>query len=549
MPKLKRSGGAWMTFLRWSDLLPSNGADGMARSLSALTEPTPTDRREPTTPGGSVEKERDLYRGLIAINSLAEPGSPDAFLRRALELVVSIAGAEHGYIEMFDPDGTELSWAYSVGISADDVAAVKELVSRGIIAEAVASARTVVTPSALLDPRFRDRASVQRSAIDAVLCAPIGFETPRGVLYLGSGPRAAQVFSKEHVELVGAFCQHVAPILEQLMLRNQKIEADATAGPRKQLNASGYVGRSVALSRVLQEVHAIANVDIGVLLSGETGTGKTQLARLIHDNSPRSPGPFVEVSCGALQDALVENELFGSVQGGHSQASRAAEGKVAAARHGTLFLDEVENLSLSAQAKLLQFLQSKEYYPVGASQPVRADVRIIAATNRDLEALVAERAFRQDLYYRIQVITIRLPALSERVEDIAVLARHFCERARAAHKLPPVELSPATIRALETAVWPGNVRELAHRVEAAVIRAAAARCASVEVAHVFPESTSTHKASSAALSFQEETRRFQAQLVQRVLHLEDWNISAAARKLDITRSHLYTLIKSFGIQR
>jgi hypothetical protein len=160
----------------------------------------------------------------------------------------------------------------------------------------------------------------------------------------------------------------------------------------------------------------------------------------------------VELSCGALQDALVENELFGSVQGGHSQASRSAEGKVAAARHGTLFLDEVENLSLSAQAKLLQFLQSKEYYPVGANQPVRADVRIIAATNRDLEALVAERSFRQDLYYRIQVITIRLPALSERAEDIALLARHFCERARAAHKLSPVELSPASIRALETAV-------------------------------------------------------------------------------------------------
>jgi Nif-specific regulatory protein len=496
-----------------------------------------------------VEKERDLYRGLIDLNSRSEPDSEELFLKSALELVVRIAGAAHGYIEMFDPEGGEPSWAHSVGIAPDEVLAVRNLVSRGIIAEAVASTRTVVTPSALLDPRFRDRASVKSAGIDAVLCAPIGVDSPQGVLYLGSGSGSSGVFSTEDVELVGAFCRHVAPILRQLLLRKRHAQPDAAADLRQKLRADGYVGRSAALMRVFHEVRAVASLDIGVLLTGETGTGKTQLARLIHHNSSRSSGPFVEVSCGALQDSLFENELFGSVQGGHSAAARAVQGKAGAARDGTLFLDEVENLSLAAQSKLLQFLQSKEYFPVGSTHPVRVDVRIIAATNKDLESLVAERLFREDLYYRLHVLTIRLPSLSERTEDIALLARHFCERAREKHKLCAVELSPAALNALETSVWPGNVRQLANKVEAATIRAAAAGLLHVDVSGLFPDRTSSGRTTPIGFTFQEETRRFQAQLVLRVLQSEDWNISAAARRLDITRSHLYTLIKSFGLQR
>src|SRR6185295_9606493 len=219
----------------------------------------------------------------------------------------------------------------------------------------------------------------------------------------------------------------------------------------------------------------------------ESGTGKSQIARVIHDNGPRRSQPFVELNCAALPEGLVESEIFGAVPGAHSMATRRMEGKIAAAEGGTLVLDEVGDLSLSAQAKLLQFLQSRDYYPLGASRPIRADVRLIAATNTDLRQAVNQRRFREDLLYRLQVLPLRVPALRERREDIAAMSRYFCEQACLRHGLPRVTLSAGAIHALETAAWPGNVRELAHAVQAAAIRAAGEGVEQVERTHMFPE--------------------------------------------------------------
>jgi Nif-specific regulatory protein len=333
---------------------------------------------------------------------------------------------------------------------------------------------------------------------------------------------------------------------------------DPTRTYRDRLRLDSLIGRSPALAGVLREVALIAPLDIDVLLTGVSGTGKSQMARIIHENSLRASQPFVELNCAAIPESLIESELFGAVQGAHSTAVRRIDGKVAAAQGGTLLLDEVGELSPAAQAKLLQLLQSRLYYPLGSTRPVRADLRIVAATNVELQSAVAEGKFREDLYYRLSVLPIRMPTLAERREDVADLARHFCASACERHRLPRVTISEQLADALAMAEWPGNVRQLAHAIEAAVIRAAGAGLLRIERAHVFPPTTAvlpngaldTGAAEPAArATFQEATRRFQAQLIRDALEETGWNIVEASRRLEVARSHLYALIRAFGIER
>ncbi len=488
-------------------------------------------------------KERDLYAGLLALDLRSDP---EPFLKNALELITGIIGAERGCLELFDAQSPERRWFHAAGFAPEELDGVRARMSRGIIAEAVASGQVVLTPSALLDPRFRDRASVKLSQIDAVLCVPIGKQPPQGILYLQS--QTPEVFDTDSVRQVELFAHHLAPLASVVASKRAPVAGDSITKLRERLNAHDIVGRSAALEAVLREVELIAPLDVGVLLLGETGTGKTQLARLLHRNSQRGNGPFVELNCAAFPDQLFESELFGAEAGAHSTATRRVEGKVTAADKGTLLLDEIGELSLASQAKLLQLLQSKSYYPLGSSRQRTADARIIAATNVDLEQAVAEKRFREDLFYRLQVISIRLPSLSERAEDTPLLAQFFCDRARRTHKLPLVELSPAALGAIESAEWNGNMRELANLVERATIRAAAQGLRRIEQAQLFPDAPAG-KDPSAPATFQEETRRFQAALVSKVLDSNDWNVSAAARRLDLTRAHLYNLIRSFGLKR
>ncbi len=500
---------------------------------------------DPATDVDRLRLERDLYLGLLGLSDREDPG---AFVEEALSLIVRVLGAEQGYLEVSDPDEGPTSWR-AAGCSEEQVELIRSIVSRGIIAEAMALGEVIACPSAILDPRFRDRPSVQASKIEAVLCVPIVRKTPIGVLYI-QGRRAGGSFSDGEVERAQMCARHLAPLVETLFMRSRRQKTDHVSAFRKRLCLDDIIGTSAALAAVLREVELVAPLDVAVLITGETGTGKTQLARAIHDNGPRRARPFIELNCSAIPDGLVENELFGAMAGAHSTATRRTEGKVGAAKGGTLFLDEVGELSAAAQAKLLTFLNTREFSPLGSATTMKADVRIIAATNADLEGAVRDKRFRKDLFFRLQVLPIRMPSLAERPEDVAPLATYLCERAARSHRLGQVVLSPGALRTIEAAQWPGNVRELASAVEAAAIRAAADGSRSVEASHVFPErSSASFLPARPPLTFQEETRRFQACIVLRALEAADWQVAAAARALDLTRAHLYNLIKAFDLKR
>jgi Nif-specific regulatory protein len=493
-----------------------------------------------------VRRERDLYRELLA---LGEADEIEPFLGEALEILIRLTTASRGYIELIEDRGDDVGPRFHMaqGCYDEDVEAIRAAISQGIIAEAIATGSTITTDSAQRDPRFLGRSSVRKNRTEAVLCAPIGASPPIGVVYL-QDRTAPGPFSEDDRLLVEAFARPLATFAARLLVRRHRREADdPTATARAKIKAEGIIGRSAALARTLEQIALVAPLDIGVLVSGPSGTGKTQLAQVLHQSSPRARRPFVEQSCANLPETLVESELFGAVPGAHSTASRRVEGRLVRAEGGTLFLDEIAELPLVAQAKLLQFLQSKEYYPLGSSRSVRADVRIVAATNADLKERVAEKTFREDLYYRLDVLPVRVPSLSERREDIPLIAAHICERTSISQRLPHLEFSTGARRALETADWPGNVRQLQNRVQEALIRAAGEGARAIERRHLFldegPEPTSTE------MTLQEATRRFQKQFVERILQETGWKFTEAARRLDISRSHLYNLISAFGLGR
>ncbi len=494
-----------------------------------------------------VTTERDLYLRLLG---LGQQKALEPFLEEALGLVVDVTGAQCGYLEFYDEDSDEPRWWAAHALSEEEIGDVRKQISRGIIAEALASSRLVVTPSALLDPRFNARESVRLSRIEAVLCAPIGEDGVCGVLYLQrrSGPGA---FPESDQHKASLFARHVAPVARPLIAeRRSGIDGDPLRSLRESLRLNGIIGHSTALGAVLRQVALVSPLDVTVLLTGESGSGKSLLARVIHDNGPRAVQPFVEVNCGALPESLLESELFGALAGAHSTATKRIDGKVTAAQGGTLFLDEIGALPPSSQAKLLQLLQSKQYYPLGSSTPVQANVRVIAATNIDLERAVAERQFREDLYYRLHVLPVRVPSLAERHEDLAELAAHLSATACECHGLPHLPLSRNALRAVQTAPWPGNVRQLANLLEAAAIRAAGEHAAQIEASHIFPNPPPAKAPEDTlSLTFQEATRVFQQRLLAETLERCDWNVTEAARRLDLTRSHAYNLIRAFGLRR
>jgi transcriptional regulator with GAF, ATPase, and Fis domain len=318
------------------------------------------------------------------------------------------------------------------------------------------------------------------------------------------------------------------------------------------------VGRSRSFLETVEFIERVAPTDAPVLIEGETGTGKEVAARAIHYRGPRRDRPFVPVNCGALPETLIENELFGHARGAFTDAREPQQGLVALASGGTLFLDEVDTLSARGQVTLLRFLQDLSYRPLGSRREERADVRIIAATNAHLDDLVKARQFRVDLFYRLQILFLRLPPLRERLGDPIVLAEHFARALSARYRVPERCIDPAAERWLDAYQWPGNVRELENLIHREFLLTSAARiCIGPERLGLSPGERSPHPELRGGCHPEYEFRRAKAQAIEtfergylsRLLAESKGNVSLAARLCGKERRAFGKLLRKYSIDR
>jgi two-component system response regulator GlrR len=317
--------------------------------------------------------------------------------------------------------------------------------------------------------------------------------------------------------------------------------AEAAAPPGESLGAATIISRSRVMAELLAEARLVAASEASVLIRGESGTGKELLAQVIHAASPRAGRPFVAVNCGAIPESLLESELFGHEKGAFTGAVAKHRGLFQAADGGTLFLDEIGDMPLALQVKLLRVLQERQVRPVGASAAIPVDVRLLSATHRDLDAAMAEGQFREDLYYRLNVVSLQLPPLAQRREDIPLLAQHFLQRLAQKYRKPLNGFAPEALKALSTAAWPGNVRQL-HNVVEQVCALATTPLIPLPLVQ-----RALRLPGMEVLPYAEARRRFEHAYLVDLLKLTDGQVADAARLAERNRTEFYRLLSKHGL--
>jgi transcriptional regulator with GAF, ATPase, and Fis domain len=481
---------------------------------------------------------QDLNSLLKIATGIGRVRDRDSLQWQLLGFFFDIVPADCGAILLLDNGGEFSSVAW------DRVAGPEQpvRVSRKVVQRVTHERIGLLLPDV---PNEKGLETLREMGIRSLLCVPlVTSDRALGAIYVVSRS-PANPFEERHLRLMTAVAGMVSLALDNLShwenLRRENVELRAELDVRHQL-----VGESPRILEVLDFIRRVAPTDSSVLIQGESGTGKELVARALHNNSVRAKGPFVAINCAAIAETLLESELFGHEKGAFTGANAQKKGKVESAQCGTLFLDEVGELALGLQAKLLRVLQEREFERVGGTRPIKLDIRVIAATNRSLPEAVKSGSFRNDLYYRLSVITTTVPPLRDRREDIPMLAAHFMAKGarNSRGRLKPV--SPEALACLIGYHWPGNVRELENALERAIVLGSSETVLPEDLPENIVEAVQTVPTSAG--NYYRELADFKKRLLSQALQQADGNYTQAAQVLGLHPNSLLRLIRNLGLK-
>jgi transcriptional regulator with GAF, ATPase, and Fis domain len=494
---------------------------------------------------GSVELEFSLYdepvTDEVAAKTMAELNSYKrlfefsqklmnnyeipSLLDALLDVVIQVTNADKGFIVLLESGEPVVKVARN--LRRETISDAVRHLSDSIVKRVVETRQPLIISDALNDTSFKNSLSVMNLRLTSVMCVPMLERGDLiGLIYVGND-NVAQLFDQAALEILTIFASQASLVIRNALLVNElQLDNQSLQDRIERIRFGEILGSSPAMQEVFRKVQRVAGTDITVLVTGETGTGKELIAREIHNRSPRAKGPFISVNCGAIPENLLESELFGHVRGAFTGAVVNKQGRFQSANKGTLFLDEIGEMPLSLQVKILRAIQEHTVTRVGDTITESVDIRIIAATNRDLEVETQSGRFREDLYYRLNVVQLHLPPLRDRGDDIVVLARYMLSRYAPEYSSKVRGFAPAAIVAVKRYRWPGNIRELENRIKKAVVLTDKAMLGPDDLG-INPDEIPT------ILPLAEARERWQRSYINDVLGLNGGNRTKTARDLGV----------------
>ncbi len=523
----------------------------------------------------ALEKLHIITRDLLGSNDMSQ------ILDRIMDAAIELSRAERGFLVIRSESAVGPLPGFEIkvtrNVAKDVVEKDSPLFSLSAVREAMKTGEPVVTDNALSDTRFENAMSVHQMELKAILALPLkGIAGIVGVLYLDHRYQAL-IFRGDDLHLLQMFADQAslalqkAQMIERLERSNKdlaktvELQTDELSVLRREVEDQReklsyeykeVIGQSPAMIEVLQLVDRLIDTSVPVWIYGESGTGKEMIARALHFKSSRHKKPFVSENCSTLPETLLESELFGHKKGSFTHADRDKKGLLQHADGGTVFLDEIADMSPAMQSKMLRFLQEGEIRPLGSNEIIKVDVRVVSASNKDLNELIHEGKFREDLFYRLNGVTVTLPSLRERMEDLPLLAQHFLKKMATAEKHEPYELMPETLELLMEYNWPGNVRELENAIRTASLfhqkgkilpksfnfKKTLTPAGHGPKSHAEGQTRGREPKGTHAPHLTEEKR-----LLLKALYDTGYHKGLAAERLGISRRYLYTQMLRYGV--
>jgi len=477
-----------------------------------------------------VEGVRKLHAFSEKLMTLREEAE---ILEAMLDVVLDVTGAEKGFVLLrSDAFGGEATPGRPVvrasrHVRANALGDGSGAISDSIVARVLDTGKPLIVSDALSDAQFSSSESVVALQLSSVMCAPLVSQGHViGALYVGND-RVKGLFQRSQLDLLSIFAAQASLILQNATLLSAlRADKEKLSEELQDKRFGDIIGVCPSMQEVFRKLQKVATTDISVLVTGETGTGKELIAREIHRRSNRASGPFIVINCGAIPENLIESELFGHVKGAFTGAIASRPGKFQAADKGTLFLDEIGELPLNLQVKLLRALQERIVFRVGDSRPEKVDIRIVAATNRVLEEEIKRGSFREDLYYRLNVVNIFLPPLRERGDDVVVLAKALLSKHAEELRSQVQGFTPQALAAIRKHNWPGNIRQLENRIKKALVMCERSVLDVVDLELEKP-------GESVILPLEKAKEDFQRRYVLEVLERNNGNRTQTARDLGV----------------